>query len=233
VQGLEGKAGLEWIADKARKFSVEAGARIDNFMYTVLNFCVGSAPSVKVVQWCERVAQWKATGRATGQQAPLFCTLTRTSTRSASSVFCDGVNLSHVFEGEINASGRAVGFHHLGDGTLSAGKARVDRIVTAPDINGFYKAEISVFDSRSNTWIPKTLRNGTPGFSTMWPNEWKPQEVFDEIYSAFANARVGSIPGQPSNYWEGISARGFKIGGYLTGARTLNPGDLNTAFPII
>lgn len=37
---------------------------------------------------------------------------------SCSSFFLDGVTLTHVFEGEIKASGRAVGFHYAGGSPL-------------------------------------------------------------------------------------------------------------------
>jgi hypothetical protein len=81
VQGLEGKQGLEWIADKAKKFSSGERSRIDDFMYETLNTCVGVSPSTKVIQYCGRLAEWTPTGKSWGQDAPkLACEVRPRST---------------------------------------------------------------------------------------------------------------------------------------------------------
>ncbi|MEZ4658330.1 MAG: polymorphic toxin-type HINT domain-containing protein [Caldilineaceae bacterium] len=54
------------------------------------------------------------------------------------SVFVDGVNLSHIFEGEINNVGKAVGFHYAG-GAWYIGKARINAITTVADANGVFR----------------------------------------------------------------------------------------------
>ncbi|GIW28730.1 MAG: hypothetical protein KatS3mg070_2093 [Meiothermus sp.] len=140
--------------------------------------------------------------------------------QAASAVFCDKVNIAHIFEGEINKKGKAVGFHYFGDGTLAMGKARIDQVVDPPNAKGFYRAKVSVFNPTTRQWVAKGP------VSSMWPDSWTPQEVFDDILSAFQNATFK--PG--SAEWTGISARGTQVRGYLLdGTKDL----INTAFPII
>jgi PKD repeat protein len=139
---------------------------------------------------------------------------------SASSVFCDGVNIAHIFEGEINKRKKAVGFHH--NSPLAQGKARVDKIEeTFP--GGFYSAKVSVCCDNKGEFVQKGP------FSSMWPDAWTQQEVFDDILSAFVNSQVG-VDGK-ANKWRGISSRGTEIEGYLVQA----PGipDINTAYPVL
>jgi PKD repeat protein len=137
------------------------------------------------------------------------------------SVFCDGINIAHIFEGEINKSGRAVGFHYYGDGTFARGKARIDQITTPPDARGFYEAKVSVYDATRGLWIPKKI------ISSMWPDSWTPQEVVDDILSAFQNA---TFTERRPNEWTGTSARGTRVRGYLlAGTKDI----INTAYPLL
>jgi Bacterial EndoU nuclease len=160
--------------------------------------------------------------------------------RAANSVFCDRINLSHVFEGQINNQNKGVGFHYLGDGALSQGKARikevngVKQIVVPPDAKGFYVAEVEIFKPSVGGFVPKKGN----GLSTMFPDHWTPQEVFDEILDAFANAKINGNVGTVKfpNYWEGVSKNGNRIGGYLIPSPNGGtPIDhlINTAYPII
>ncbi len=64
VEGLEGKSGLEWIADKAKKFSNGVATRVDDFMYKFLGYCIGKVPSTKRIEQCERFVNWRALGGA-------------------------------------------------------------------------------------------------------------------------------------------------------------------------
>jgi hypothetical protein len=63
--GLKGKEALEKIGDWAKKFTSGVSGRIDDFMYSVLNTCVGAKPSAKVIEWCEQVVNWRAAGGKT------------------------------------------------------------------------------------------------------------------------------------------------------------------------
>lgn len=67
------------------------------------------------------------------------------------SVFCDGVNLAHVFEGEIKGpvgNPRIVGLHYFGDGTL-ASTYRASVTVVERYRGGFYAAKVKLTDPRS------------------------------------------------------------------------------------
>ena len=124
-----------------------------------------------------------------------------------------------MFRGEINSQGNAVGFHH--EGSIGhVGHARVvPGSATPPNAYGVYRARVEVFNSATNTWVPK----GPP--STFFPRAWSRGQVVSEIRGAFATRNT--VPGRPPNYWEGVSPSGVRIGGYTNAA-----GDINTAFPI-
>ena len=53
---LKSEAALEWIADKAKKFSNGVESRVDDFMYETLKVCVGSSAIARVVRFCEELA---------------------------------------------------------------------------------------------------------------------------------------------------------------------------------
>ncbi|NJK44562.1 MAG: hypothetical protein HC933_09995 [Pleurocapsa sp. SU_196_0] len=88
VQGLEGKAGLEWIADKAKKFSDNVSSDVDDFMYKTLNACVGSNASARSITQCEQLANWRAAGQPNGTLRTIlncgnsFSAATRVMTRA-------------------------------------------------------------------------------------------------------------------------------------------------------
>ena len=113
------------------------------------------------------------------------------------------MNLRHIFHGEINQSGKAVGFHHRGS-IGHQGRARIVRITKPPNVQGVYQAEVEIYDPNRGMWIIKE----TP--STFFPDSWSRAQVVAEIRGAFNNRMLTS-----GNYWEGISPGGVKIGGYL------------------
>jgi Bacterial EndoU nuclease/Pretoxin HINT domain len=126
------------------------------------------------------------------------------------------VNVRHIFHGEINRRGNAVGFHHEG----SIGSQNYGRIVpgtqTPTNSQGVYKASVEIFDKSTGTWVPKGPQ------SSFFPKQWSRAEVLNETRGAFQNQTVTR-----GNYWEGISPSGTTIGGYLD-----RSGNINTAFPI-
>ncbi len=123
-----------------------------------------------------------------------------------------------MFQGEINNSGKAVGFHHRAGG-VDPGSARMTQLVDSPNAQGVYTGRVEVFDSATNSWVPKKP------MSSFYPDSWSQGRVLSEIEGAFGN-RV-TIPGRPANYWEGVSPSGVRIGGYLD-----STGGINTAYPI-
>ena len=125
------------------------------------------------------------------------------------------VNQGHVFHGEINRRGNAVGYHHR-PGGQDATTARVTEIVDAPNAQGVYTGQVEVFNPATNTWVSKELP------SSFYPDTWTQGRVLLEVRGAYGARNV--ING---NRWEGTSPSGIRIRGYL------NPdGSINTAFPI-
>jgi uncharacterized protein RhaS with RHS repeats len=129
---------------------------------------------------------------------------------------CTKINTKHIFHGEINRRGNAVGFHH--EGSIGhQGIARVKEITTPANAQGVYRGKVELFNSNSGQWISKGPE------STFYPKTWSRQKVLDEIRGAYNNGTISS-----NGKWEGISPSGVKIGGYLDAS-----GNVNTAFPIM
>lgn len=121
------------------------------------------------------------------------------------------INLWHVFEGEINRSGKPVGFHSRPNGQDPA-NARVVSVRDKPNKAGVYTATIEILDG--SQWKEK--------FSSFFPDTMSRDEVIDAVLNAYNNSSNRNA--QP---FEGPSGLGFSIQGY-----TSNRGGINTAFPI-
>ncbi|WP_232832608.1 DUF637 domain-containing protein [Photorhabdus sp. CRCIA-P01] len=124
------------------------------------------------------------------------------------------INVEHVFHGEINRRGNAVGFHH----EASIGhqrRARITEIIAPPNAQGVYRGRVEVLNSQTGQWVQKGP------ISSFFPQPWNRQQVMSEIKGALKNATV------QGSKWEGISPSGVKIGGYLD-----KNGNINTAYPI-
>jgi Bacterial EndoU nuclease len=120
------------------------------------------------------------------------------------------INLTHVFEGEINRRGRPVGFHSRPGGRDPAG-ARVVRVLDRPNRLGVYTAEVEI--RSGSRWLSKR--------STFYPDRMDRAAVIRVILHAFANRAPGG-----SEKFRGPSGRGFTIEGYFQNGR------INTAYPI-
>jgi hypothetical protein len=119
------------------------------------------------------------------------------------------VNVTHIFEGEINRRGKPVGFHSR-PGGQDPENARVTRIVERPNRAGVYTAEVEI---RSNSgWLSKR--------STIYPDRMDRAAVIQAVLNAFRN-REGD-----GEKFRGPSGQGFTIEGYFQGGR------INTAYPI-
>lgn len=121
------------------------------------------------------------------------------------------INLWHVFEGEINRSGKPVGYHSRPGGN-DPGNARVVSVRDQPNRAGVYTATIEVRDG--NVWKDK--------FSSFFPDAMSRDQVIEAILNAYSNSSDPNA--QP---FEGPSGLGFTIQGY-----TSNRGGINTAFPV-
>ena len=120
--------------------------------------------------------------------------------------------IEHIFEGQVNARGKAVGYHYEGiEGTsgnvIPGTESSVNNI-------GVYKAQVEV------NGIPKTA-NG--GFSTFYSKNLSPQQVVDAINEAYSNCelKIGT-----RNTYQGITKNGMKIDMFLN-----QNGKIISAFP--
>ncbi len=123
------------------------------------------------------------------------------------------INLTHIFQGEINRKGKPTGFHSKFNGKVAEG-AKIVRIKGKPNKAGVYTADVAIKDPRNGQWKKK--------FSSMFPDDMKAKEVVRAILHAYKNRQKGK-----STPWRGPSGHGFPIEGYL-----LRNGKINTAYPI-
>jgi hypothetical protein len=126
-------------------------------------------------------------------------------------------SLKHIFEGEVNSRGKAVGFHY--EGIENSAGSVVPGTKTTPGANGVYKGQVSV------NGIPKTA-NG--GYSTLFPEEMSPQQVVDCINEAYGNKTLvtpAPAPGMNSTY-QGVTAGGIDVTMYIN-----DFGKIVSAFP--
>lgn len=121
------------------------------------------------------------------------------------------INLTHVFEGEINRKGRPVGFHARPGGRNPAG-ARLVRVLDRANRHGVYTAavEIRTGDGR---WLEKR--------STFYPDRMSRSEVVAAILHAYRRRSTGA-----AEKFRGPSGQGFTIEGWMQNGR------INTAYPI-
>ncbi|MGE7219252.1 EndoU domain-containing protein [Priestia koreensis] len=131
------------------------------------------------------------------------------SRSSASQSPVTGHTVEHVFHGQINSIGNAVGYHH----ESMMGGGEILRMLTPPNRRGIYKAEIAVHGKRKDA----------P--STFFPKDWDRVQVLNAINEAYENKRILN---RRSRYYEGTTSEGLKIRMYLD-----NQGKIKTAFPRI
>lgn len=121
------------------------------------------------------------------------------------------VNLTHIFEGEINRKGRPVGFHSRPGGKNPA-RARLVRVLDGPDRTGVYTAAVEI-RTQDGRWLEKR--------STFYPDRMKRHEVVTAIVNAYRHRTTGK-----SEKFRGPSGLGFTIEGWY------QQGRINTAYPI-
>jgi hypothetical protein len=119
------------------------------------------------------------------------------------------VNVTHIFEGEINKRGKPTGFHSR-PGGRDPENARVVRITDRPNRAGVYSAEVEI--RSGSQWLPKR--------STLYPDRLDREEVIRAVLNAFQH-RSGD-----GEKFRGPSGQGFTIEGYFQNGR------INTAYPI-
>ncbi|MBS4761820.1 EndoU domain-containing protein [Carnobacteriaceae bacterium zg-ZUI252] len=114
----------------------------------------------------------------------------------------------HIFEGEINRNGQAVGYHYEG---LNTSKAKiVENTRSKTDKNGVYRAKITIDGKEKNA------------FSSFFPNTWPIQQVVDTINEAYDNRQH-----QSGNIYNGTTKSGITVQMYLT-----DDNKIISAFPL-
>lgn len=119
--------------------------------------------------------------------------------------------IEHIFEGQINASGNATGYHYdkIED---SAGKI-VPGTKTTPNALGVYEAKVEVSG---------VAKSSNGGYSTFFPDAMSPQQVVDAINEAYADRQWIR-----SNIYIGTSKGNMDIEMYLT-----DDNKIISAFPV-
>ncbi|MEY9869071.1 putative ribonuclease toxin of YeeF-YezG toxin-antitoxin module [Peribacillus sp. B2I2] len=113
--------------------------------------------------------------------------------------------MRHVYHGEINRRGKAVGYHHE---SMMGGKI-VPGTEEASDINGVYRAKVEI------NGVMKVAK------STFFPKDWDRVKVNNAINEAFENKI------KDGNKYVGRTSSGIDIGMYLN-----RDGTIATAFPL-
>jgi len=156
------------------------------------------------------------------QVAFLICIYSFSASASDWSKTTPAINLSHIFEGEINARGKAVGFHARAQGQ-DPENAQLYRVISGPNERGIYTGEVEIYDGEEGRWKRKA-------FSSFFPDKLTRFEIENLILKAFHNSKPTK-----RGKWRGKSGAGFQIEGWLCpagGTKTCPDGAINTAYPI-
>jgi Bacterial EndoU nuclease len=122
----------------------------------------------------------------------------------------------HIFQGEINRQGKAVGCHHIR--AINFYKtAQIVEGTRTNGPNGLFKAKVKV-KSASGKWVDK-ISNG--GYSTFFPEKWTEEKTKAEIEKAFQNKRQVN-----GDLYEGKCSEGWIIQFYVNDDETIP-----TAYP--
>ncbi|MEH6526388.1 MAG: EndoU domain-containing protein [Sneathiella sp.] len=147
----------------------------------------------------------------------LFWALIETSAPATSrSIWSDtdpAINVTHIFEGEINRRGKPIGFHVFPPEN-GYPNSRVKEILSGPNRSGVTTAIIEIFDIRENRWKDK--------FSSLFPKRLSRQEIIKAVLKAASQSELGQ-----GAKWRGKSGYGFYIEGYR-----YDDGAINTAYPL-
>lgn len=138
------------------------------------------------------------------------------------------VNLRHIFCGETNRRGRAVGYHALG-GTREPGEARIEAVLEPLDRHGVYRARVCIVASGAPAEEAGQREVGCKR-STLFPDAWSEARVLAAILGAYRQAVAdGSVDAR--GHWRGPSGAGFDIEGWLLPTPAGAPPRINTAWP--
>ena len=117
------------------------------------------------------------------------------------------VNLpEHIFEGDVTKKGKATGYHS----EVITNNSEVVRVTKQADKYGVYEAKVSV--------------NGVEkgGVSTMYPKDWSPQQIMNEVQHAYENMELY----KGTNIFRGEASNGMKI------EMRIKNGKIESAYPV-
>lgn len=177
---------------------VALGVNLDQFGIDLKGLSQGTSGSIS----SSSNNQSNNSGSSAGHSEPGYAQWSKTD---------PNINLWHVFEGEINRSGKPVGYHSRPGGNDPA-NARIVSVRDKPNRAGVYTANIEIRDG--DQWKSK--------FSSFFPDSLSRDEVVDAVLNAYRNSSDKNA--QP---FQGPSGLGFTVQGY-----TSRSGGINTAFPV-
>jgi hypothetical protein len=153
----------------------------------------------------------------TAPSSSAFSTTTFPPTQLARSVAPKSVNINttHIFHGEINRRGAAVGYHHRANGRDKT-NARMIKIISHPNRQGIYVGQVEIKNPQTGQWVRKS------GISSFFPDRWTQGQVTSEIQGAFFSLNP------PTERWQATSPSGIRIEGFYNRATNT----INTAYPI-
>lgn len=120
-------------------------------------------------------------------------------------------SLVHIFHGEINKKGAAVGYHS--ESMEDTPGEVIEGTRNSPDEHGVYTAQVTVNGVK---------KSGNKGYSSFFPKDWTPQQVVDAINQAYDNRVFDS-----GNTYLGETEEGMLVQMYLT-----TQDKIISAFPI-
>lgn len=143
----------------------------------------------------------------------LFETSNPVTNRSTWSDTDPALNITHIFEGEINRRGKPVGFHVFPP-DKGYPNSRIKEFLSGPNKSGVTTAIVEILDKKENKWKDK--------FSSLFPKSLSRQEIITAILKASSLSEL-----EKGAKWRGKSGYGFYIEGYR-----YNDGAINTAYPL-
>jgi hypothetical protein len=114
---------------------------------------------------------------------------------------------NHVLAGEVNAAGKATGYHAEAAAEGAARIAPGSSVKQNP--NGTYEAPVQVWNEGAKQWQDKFAN------STFFPAHWSRARIEFEVSEAF---KLKQMTG--AEKWQGTSPSGIVIEGYTNAGRT-------------
>ena len=125
------------------------------------------------------------------------------------------INQVHIFQGEINRKGLAVGYHHRPNGQ-DRNNARLVKTTGLPNNQGVYVGRVEIRNPANGQWVSKLSS------SSFFPDRFSQAQVLNEIQGAFASTN------KSQERWQATSPSGLRIEGFYS----KKTNTITTAYPI-